>query len=55
VNGSTLLNAGDSAAFGLPWLLTRERKSDSFLTAKRERKAQKAAHHGGVHIEIAAA
>jgi TrmH RNA methyltransferase len=34
-NGSTLLNAGDAAAYGLPWLLTRERKTAGFLTAKR--------------------
>ncbi|MDR1497102.1 MAG: hypothetical protein LBS59_01620 [Puniceicoccales bacterium] len=36
--GSTLLNAADTAAFGLPWLLQRERLPDTgFLRKKRER------------------
>lgn len=37
--GSTLLNANDTAAFGLPWLLGRERKTGGFLAKKRERQS----------------
>lgn len=42
--GSTLLNAGDTAAFGLPWLLRKERTTPTgFLARKRARHATKTA------------
>ena len=39
IEGSTWLNAADTAAFGLPWLLRKERKKSGagFLTQKRAR------------------
>ncbi|MDR2429632.1 MAG: hypothetical protein LBD14_01810 [Puniceicoccales bacterium] len=38
VEGNTLLNASDAAAFGLPWLLRKERtKPTGFLARKRAR------------------
>ena len=39
VAGSSLFNAADTAAFGLPWLLRKERKPAGFLARKREREA----------------
>ncbi|MDR2981276.1 MAG: hypothetical protein LBV12_03410 [Puniceicoccales bacterium] len=44
IGGSTLLNAGDTAAFGLTWLLRKERKpeGEGFLARKKAKKAEKA-------------
>jgi TrmH RNA methyltransferase len=54
--GSALLNAGDTAAFGLPWLLRRERvAATGFLAKKRERRAAaKAAASAGAAAAVTA-
>ncbi|MDR2512745.1 MAG: hypothetical protein LBD01_02975 [Puniceicoccales bacterium] len=39
VAGSSLFNAADTVAFGLPWLLRKERKPAGFLAKKRAREA----------------